>query len=34
VVAGDLHASGAVTGLLDPVLGLLGSGDSDGSHKG
>ena len=33
-VAGDLHASGAVTGLLDPVLGLLGSGDSDGSHKG
>lgn len=34
VVAGDLHTSGAITGLLDPVLGLLGSGDSDGSHKG
>lgn len=34
VVAGDLHTSGAITGLLDPVLGLLGSGDSDGSHQG
>jgi hypothetical protein len=33
-VAGDLHTSGAVTGLLDPVLGLLGLGDSDGSRKG
>ena len=33
-VAGDLHHSGAVTNLLDPVLGLLGLGDSDGSRKG
>jgi hypothetical protein len=33
-VAGDLHSSSAVTGLLDPVLGLLGLGDSDGSRKG
>ena len=33
-VAGDLHSSGAVTGLLDPVLGLLGLGDTDGSRKG
>lgn len=33
-VAGDLHTSGAGTGLLDPVLGLLGLGDSDGSRKG
>jgi len=33
-VAGDLHRSGAVTNLLDPVLGLLGLGDSDGSRKG
>ncbi|MDT7800550.1 MAG: hypothetical protein QOI78_3983 [Actinomycetota bacterium] len=30
-VAGDLHSSGAVTGLLDPVLGLLGLGDGNGS---
>jgi hypothetical protein len=33
-VAGDLHHSGAVTNLLDPVLGLLGLGDTNGSRKG
>jgi hypothetical protein len=33
-VAGDLHSSGALTGLLDPVLGLLGPGDTNGSRKG
>ena len=33
-VATDLHGSSPETGLLDPLLSLFGSGDTDGSTKG